>query len=69
MSNQSLPDQSPATTPRRLWSSMALAAGAAALILVLFVLPAEYGIDVTGVGNALGLNQLAGFHQAARSPD
>ena len=38
---------------------MALAAGAAALILVLFVLPAEYGIDVTGVGNALGLNQLA----------
>ncbi len=59
MSNQSLPDQSPATTPRRLWSSMALAAGAAALILVLFVLPAEYGIDVTGVGNVLGLNQLA----------
>jgi hypothetical protein len=36
------------------------AALAAAAVLTLFVLPAEYGIDPTGVGNALGLTRMAG---------
>jgi hypothetical protein len=31
----------------------------AAVLLVFFVLPAEYGIDPTGVGKALGLTELA----------
>ncbi|MEY4642013.1 MAG: hypothetical protein RLZZ227_2007 [Pseudomonadota bacterium] len=44
---------------KKLIGSVALAAGVAALLLVLFVLPAEYGIDVTGAGRALGLTQLA----------
>lgn len=39
-------------------SMAALAAGAA--ILTLFVLPAEYGIDPTGAGRALGLTMLHG---------
>lgn len=40
----------------------ATAAGAA--ILVLFVLPAEYGIDPTGAGRALGLTRMANGGEA-----
>ncbi len=36
----------------------------AAMISVLFVLPAERGIDVTGVGSALGLTQMANSEDA-----
>lgn len=36
------------------------ALGLAAVALVVFVLPAEYGIDPTGAGDALGLTKLAG---------
>ena len=43
----------------------ALAFGAAVIILVLFVLPAERGIDVTGLGKAMGLTQIAGGEDAA----
>ncbi|HYD25937.1 MAG TPA: hypothetical protein VEB68_14200, partial [Croceibacterium sp.] len=39
---------------------MAAAVAVAAAGLVVFVLPAEYGIDPTGAGAALGLTQLAG---------
>ncbi|AMK23849.1 hypothetical protein [Sphingobium sp. TKS] len=51
-------------------STLAKATGgaviAAAAILTLFVLPAEYGIDPTGVGTALGLTgMVAGKAQAA----
>ena len=41
-----------------LGSGAALAV--AAVALVVFVLPAEYGIDPTGAGKALGLTQLSG---------
>lgn len=43
-------------------SAAALAAGAA--ILVLFVLPAEYAIDPTGIGSALGLTRMASVEEA-----
>lgn len=43
-------------------SAAALAAGAA--ILVLFVLPAEYAIDPTGIGSALGLTRMAAVEEA-----
>lgn len=36
----------------------------ATLALVLFVLPAEYGIDPTGLGRTLGLDRLAGAQAA-----
>jgi hypothetical protein len=49
----------PAITARKLLTSMAATIGAALLILVLIVLPAEYGIDYTGVGAALGLTAMA----------
>jgi hypothetical protein len=42
-----------------------LGAGVAAVaILTLFVLPAEWGIDPTGVGKALGLTRMAGGAEA-----
>lgn len=44
--------------------------GVAALVLVLFVLPAEYGIDPTGVGGAMGLTRLDGAEDAGTNePD
>lgn len=53
--------QAPSQTPttRKLVTGTVLATGAAAAILVLFVLPAEYGIDPTGAGAAMGLTELA----------
>ena len=38
--------------------STLLAAGAAAVLLVVAVLPAEYGLDPTGLGRVLGLTQM-----------
>lgn len=51
-----------ATPPSRkkLLIGSAAALGIAAIALVVFVLPAEYGIDPTGAGKALGLTELAG---------
>ncbi len=56
-------DHVPPTYPeipsaRRLLRSTAVAAVAALLILVTVVLPAEYGIDPTGVGRVLGLTRM-----------
>jgi hypothetical protein len=53
-----------ATTPappsrKRLLIGAAVALAVAAVGLVVFVLPAEYGIDPTGAGKALGLTQLS----------
>lgn len=45
-------------TPRTLVRSTAIAVAVAAAILVTTVLPAEYGIDPTGVGRVLGLTQM-----------
>jgi hypothetical protein len=44
---------------RQLAVASGIAAGAAALVLVVAVLPAEYGIDPLGTGKALGLLALA----------
>jgi hypothetical protein len=44
---------------KNLWPGIGLAVVVAVVVLTLFVLPAEYGIDVTGAGKALGLTDLA----------
>lgn len=44
--------------PKRLALSVLIAVVAAAVLLATVVLPAEYGIDPTGVGRALGLDAL-----------
>lgn len=48
----------PLPTLRRLNRAALIAAGAAAVILVTTVLPAEYGVDPTGIGGLLGLKQM-----------
>lgn len=45
-------------TPGGLIRSTLLAGGSALAILVLFWLPAEYGVDPTGVGGVLGLTEM-----------
>jgi hypothetical protein len=49
----------PAPSKRKLLIGGAVAVVAAAAIVVCAVLPAEYGIDPTGVGKALGLTKIA----------
>lgn len=44
---------------RKLVTGTLVAASGAAAILLLFVLPSEYGIDPTGAGAAMGLTDLA----------
>ena len=51
------PGYTPPTTAQLLRSTL-IALAAAAMILVTIVLPAEYGIDPTGVGSALGLKRV-----------
>jgi hypothetical protein len=53
------PPSAPAPSRRKLLTGVAAAAGVAAVALVVFVLPAEYGIDPTGAGSALGLTKLS----------
>jgi hypothetical protein len=43
---------------KQLWKSVGAAVAGAALILVTIVLPAEYSIDPTGIGKALGLTAI-----------
>lgn len=57
------PVQSVPATPGGLIRSTLLAAGAAGAILVLFWLPAEYGIDPTGVGHLTGLTEMGEIKQ------
>jgi hypothetical protein len=52
----------------RIAAATALALCAAALLLVVAVLPAEYGIDPLGTGRALGLSALAEPPQRALAP-
>jgi hypothetical protein len=54
----SSPYESQPPSARRLLASVAIAIAGAALVLVLIVLPAEYGIDPTGAGQALGLTKM-----------
>ncbi len=53
---------------KELLRGMLIAAGVAGLLLVGAVLPAEYGIDPTGVGKALGLTRLSSAAAPAVAP-
>lgn len=65
------PDTPYRVAPASLARATFSASVAAAAILTLFVLPAEWGIDPTGVGKALGLTRMAGSTEPdeADSPD
>lgn len=75
MYNTDLPTRAELPSTGKLLRSTALAAFIASGLLITTVLPAEYGIDPTGVGRALGLAQmgemklsLAREAQAAEAP-
>ena len=57
MSNPDAPVAQQAT-PRQLIRSTLIALAVAVLLLVTAVLPAEYGIDPTGIGRMIGLTQM-----------
>ena len=48
----------PPASPGRLLRSTLIALAVAVALLVTVVLPAEYGIDPTGVGRVLGLTRM-----------
>ena len=54
-----MPQPGPLPSARRLLITTVIAALVAAVILVTAVLPAEYGIDLLGVGRALGLTAIS----------
>lgn len=58
MSTPISPFQVNPPSPRRIAWSVGIAVAAAAVVLVTIILPAEYGIDPTRIGGALGLTQL-----------
>lgn len=55
-------------SPSTLAKATAGAVIAAAAILTLFVLPAEYGVDPTGVGTALGLTGMVSGEASESAP-
>lgn len=64
MYNASTPPPSELPSSRALLRSTLIAAATAAVLLVTVVLPAEYGVDVTGVGRVLGLTQMGEIKMA-----
>lgn len=59
------PDAAELPTLRQLNRATAAAAGVAAMLLAVVVLPAEYGVDPTGAGRLLGLTQMGEAKRAA----
>ena len=53
------PYQTHPPSGRRLLSSVLIAIALAAVVLVTAVLPAEYGVDPTGIGARIGLTQMS----------
>ncbi len=58
MSNVTPPPGVELPTPRALVRSTLIALAVAAVVLVGFVLPAEYGVDPTGIGRVFGLTDM-----------
>lgn len=58
MSNPVSPFEAAPPTGKGLLTSVGIAVVGAAAILVAIILPAEYGVDPTGIGAALGLTAL-----------
>jgi hypothetical protein len=54
---------------RQLNRATLVAAGVAAVLLVTTVLPAEYGVDPTGIGRVLGLTPMGEMKRDAAAPE
>jgi hypothetical protein len=59
MTEPTTPYEAQPPAPKRLLITTAIAIAGAVLALIIVVLPAEYGIDPTGAGGALGLTAMA----------
>ena len=70
MYNTDLPSRAKLPSTQRLLRSTAIAAGVAVALLVTVVLPAEYDIDPTGIGQVLGLTEMGAIKtQLAREAE
>ncbi len=58
MHNANIPDYTELPSNQRLFKSTVIAIISAVVILVTIVLPAEYGIDPTGIGSVTGLKRM-----------
>lgn len=58
MYNENIPTDRELPSTKKLIKSTIIAAVAAAILLVTIVMPAEYGIDPTGVGKIIGLQKM-----------
>jgi hypothetical protein len=58
MSQPTSPYEIQPPSSKRLAATTGIAVAAAAAVLVTIILPAEYGIDPTGIGAAMGLTQM-----------
>lgn len=58
MYNSNIPTDRDLPSTQKLVKSTIFAAVVAAVLLITTVLPAEYGIDPTGIGNAIGLKKM-----------
>jgi hypothetical protein len=58
MYNTNVPSRAELPTTRQLLRSTVIAAASAVVLLYTVVLPAEYGVDPTGIGKALGLTEM-----------
>jgi hypothetical protein len=58
MYNTDLPNRADLPGTAQLLRSTLIAAAAAAFLLTVVILPAEYAVDPTGIGRALGLTQM-----------
>lgn len=63
MTNLNTPPATELPTAGTLLRSTLIAAGVALLLLVTVVMPAEYGVDPTGVGRVLGLTRMGEIKQ------
>ncbi len=58
MHNSNIPSDTEVPSTGKLIKSTVLAAITAGVLLVTVVMPAEYGIDPTGIGNVIGLKRM-----------
>lgn len=56
-------------SPATLAKATGIAAAVGVVVLVLFVLPAENGIDITGLGRVMGLTRMAGGEEAVEAEE
>jgi hypothetical protein len=68
MYNTDLPTRAELPSARQLLRSTLIAAATAGVLLVAAVMPAEYGIDPTGIGSALGLKRMGEIKTSLAAP-